>query len=91
MCNIQVCIALAKIKHIILTPNILAYNITSLEKKLKNQDISLKYHLIKYMIENVLTKPLAKDRHQALTKAMGLEAFDCLQNGSVEGRALDCL
>ena len=30
------------------------------------------------MIANVLTKPLAKDRHHALTKAMDLEAFDYL-------------
>ena len=39
----------------------------------------------------VLTKPLTKDRHQALTKAMGLEAFDYWQSGSVERRALDCM
>jgi hypothetical protein len=38
---------------------------------------------------DVLTKPLAKDRLQALTKAMGLEAFDYLQRGSVAGRALN--
>ena len=38
----------------------------------------------------VLTKPLAKDRHQILAKAMGLKAFDYLQSGSVEDRALDC-
>ena len=39
---------------------------------------------------DVLTKPLAKDKHQTLTKTMGLEAFDYSQSGSVEGRALDC-
>jgi hypothetical protein len=39
----------------------------------------------------VLTKPLAKDWHQTLTRAMGLKAFDYSQNGSVENRALDCL
>ena len=43
------------------------------------------------MIADILTKPLAKDRHQILTKAMGLEAFDCSQSESVEGKALDCL
>jgi hypothetical protein len=43
------------------------------------------------MIADVLTKPITKDRHQALTKAMGFEAFDYLQSGSVEGRTLDCL
>ena len=39
---------------------------------------------------NVLSKPLAKDRHQTLTKIMGIEAFDYSQSESVEGRALDC-
>ena len=39
---------------------------------------------------DMLTIPLAKDRHQALTKAIGLEAFDYLQSENVEGRALDC-
>ena len=42
------------------------------------------------MIADVLTKLLAKDRHQTLTKAMTLEAFDYSQSGSGEGRALDC-
>jgi hypothetical protein len=37
-----------------------------------------------------VTKPLAKDRHQALTKTMGIEAFDYSQSESVQGRALDC-
>ena len=43
------------------------------------------------MIADVLTKPLAKDRYQTLTRAMGLEAFDYSQSGNVEGRALDWL
>ena len=43
------------------------------------------------MIAGVPTKPLAKDRHQTLTKAMDLEAFDYSQSRNVEGRALDCL
>ena len=42
------------------------------------------------MIADVLTKALAKDRHQALTRAMGLQVFDDSQSGSVEGRASDC-
>ena len=37
------------------------------------------------MIAYVLSKPLAKDRHQTTTTVMGLEAFDYLQSGSVEG------
>ena len=42
------------------------------------------------MIVGVLTKPLTKDMHKILTKAIGLEAFDYSQSGSIEGRALDC-
>ena len=43
------------------------------------------------MIADMLTKQLANDRHQTLTKAMALQTFDYVQNGSVEGKALDCL
>ena len=59
-------------------------------EKLENQEVCLKCYLREDMIADVLTKPLAKDRHQVLTKAMGLEAFNYLQYESVEGRALDC-
>ena len=61
-----------------------------IREKLENQEIYLKYCPIEDLIVDVLTKPLAKDRHQALRKAMILEAFNYLQSGSVEGRALDC-
>ena len=42
------------------------------------------------MIADMLTKPLAKDRHQILTNAMDLEALAYSQNESIEGRTLDC-
>jgi hypothetical protein len=48
------------------------------------------YYPTEDMIVDVLTNPLAKDRHQALLRAMGLEVHDYLQSESVEGRALDC-
>ena len=90
MCNNQGCIALSKnpthhscTKHI----NVQHRFIT---EKLENQEICLKYCPTKDMIADVLTKPLAKDRYQTLTRAMGLEAFDYSQSGNVEGRALDC-
>ena len=51
----------------------------------------MKYCPTEDMIADVLTKPLANDRHQTLTKAIGLETFDYSQSGSIEGRALDCL
>ena len=60
-------------------------------KKLENQVICLKYCSMEYMIVDMLTKVLAKDKHQALTKAMCLETFDYLQSWSVEGTTLDCL
>jgi len=60
-----------------------------IREKLENQEICLKYCPRENMV--VLTKPLAKDWHQTLTRAMGLKAFDYSQNGSVENRALDCL
>ena len=86
MCDNQGCIALAKnpthhsrTKHIDVQHH---FN----REKLENQDICLKYCPTEDMIADVLTKPLAKDRHQTLTRAMGLEAFDYSQSGSVEGR-----
>ena len=90
MCDNQGCKALAKnpthysrTKHINAQPHFI-------REKLANQKICLKYCLTEDMIADVLTNSLAKDMHQALTKAMDLEAFDYSQSGSVKGRALDC-
>ena len=47
-----------------------------IKEKLENQNICLKYYPTKDMIADVLAKPLANDRPQALTKAMDLEAFE---------------
>ena len=87
MCDNHRCIALAKnlthpscTKHIDLRHHFI-------RKKLENQEICLKCCLTENIITEVLTKPLANDRYQALTKAMGLEALDYLQSGSVEGKA----
>ena len=89
-CNNQGCIAFAenlthhpRTKHIDVQHHFI-------REKLKNQKICLKYSPTEDMIADVLTKPLAKERRQALIRAMGLEAFDYPQSGSVEGRALDC-
>jgi hypothetical protein len=41
------------------------------------------------MKADMLTTPLAKDKHRTLTKTMGFEAFDYVQSESVEGRALN--
>ena len=84
MCKNQGCIALAKnsiyhihTKHIDVQHHIIR------RKKLENQEICLKYCPTEDMKADVLTKPLAKDRHQALTRAINLEAFDYSQSGSI--------
>ena len=89
MCDNQGCISLAKNPtHQFSTKHIdVQHHFT--REKLKNREICLKYCLSEDMIVDVLIKPLAKDRNQTLKKAMGLEAFDYSQSGSVD-RALDC-
>ena len=90
MCDNQGCIALVKnsthhsrTKHI----DVQHYFI---REKLENQEICLKYCPTEDMILKVLTNSLVEDMHQALTKGMGLEAFDYSQSKSLECRALDC-
>ena len=90
MCENQGCITLAKnythhsrTKHTDVQHHFI-------REKLENQETCLKYYPTKDMIVDVLTKPLAKGRHQTSTKAMDLEAFDYSQSESVKGRALDC-
>jgi hypothetical protein len=90
MCDNQGCIALAencthhsRTKHIDVQHHFI-------REKLENQEICLKYCPMEDMIADVLTKSVAKDRHQTLTRAMDLEAFDCSQSESVEDIALDC-
>ena len=91
MCDNQGCIAFVKNPtHHSRTKNIDVQHHFKREK-LENQEICLKYYPTDDMKADVLTKPLANDRLQALTRAMGLEAFDYSQSGGVEGRALDCL
>jgi hypothetical protein len=41
------------------------------------------------MVADVLTKALAKERHQSLTRSMGLGVLDYLQSGSVEDSDVD--
>ena len=91
MCDNQGCIALAKnpthhshTKHIDVQHHFII-------KKLENQEMYFNYYPMEDTIADILTKPLANDRHQTLTNAMSLEAFDYLQSGSVEGKAFDYL
>ena len=76
MCDKQRCIALAK--------NLTHHSRTKLidvqhyfiKDKLENQYICLKYCPTEDMIVDMLTKPLAKDRHQTFKKTMDLGSFD---------------
>jgi hypothetical protein len=84
MCDNQGCIALAKnpthhsrTKHI----DIQHYFI---REKLESGEIGLKYCPTQHMVADMLTKALATERHQSLTRSMGLRVFNYLQSGSVE-------
>jgi hypothetical protein len=55
-----------------------------IQEKLESGEIGLKYCPTQDMVVDVLTKALAKERHQNLTRSMGLGVLDYLQSGSVE-------
>jgi transposase InsO family protein len=85
MCDNQGSIALAKnpthhsrTKHIDIQHHFI-------REKLEKEEIELKYCPTEDMVADVLTKALAKERHQTLTKAMGLKTLDYSQSGSVGG------
>jgi hypothetical protein len=46
--------------------------------------ITLEYCPTEDMLADVMTKALARDRHERLMRAMGIGAFGPLQSGSVE-------
>jgi hypothetical protein len=46
--------------------------------------IILEYRPTEDMLANVLTKALARERHERLTSNMGIGNFDHSQSGSVE-------
>ena len=83
MCDNQGCMALAKnpthhsrTKHIDVQHHFI-------REKLESGEISLKYCPTEDMVADVLTKALAKERHQRLAKEMGLRDRNYLQSGSV--------
>jgi hypothetical protein len=89
MCDNQGCIALAKnpthhsrTKHIDIQHHFI-------REKLESGEIGLKYCPTQDMVADVLTKALAKERHQNLTRSMGLGVLDYLQSGSVEDYDVD--
>ena len=83
MCDDQGCIALAKnpthhsrTKHINMQHHFIC-------EKLEGDQISLEYCRTEGMVADMLTKALAKDRHQRLAKEMGLREGNYSQSGSV--------
>jgi hypothetical protein len=56
---------------------------------LESGEIGLKYCPTQDMVVDVLTKALAKERHQNLTRSMGLGVLNYLQSGSVEDYDVD--
>jgi len=89
MCDNQGCIALARnpthhsrTKHIDIQHHFI-------REKLESGEIGLKYCPTQNMVANVLTKALAKERHQNLTRSIGLGVLDYLQSGSVKDYDVD--
>ena len=83
MCDNQGCITLAKnpthhsrTKHIDVQHHFIRV-------KLEEGTIALMYCPTQEMVADVLTKALARPRHEGLTKTMGLVTFDNSQSGSV--------
>jgi len=83
MCDNQGCIALAKnptnhsrTKHIDIQHHFI-------RERLESGEICLRYCPTQEMVADVLTKALPKERHQKLTRSLGLISIDGLQSGSV--------
>jgi transposase InsO family protein len=56
-----------------------------IREKVEVEVIEMKYISTEHMVADVLTKALAKPRHEVLRKEMGLTLFNNKQSGSVEG------
>ena len=76
MCDNQGCIALAKNpKHHLRTKHIdVQYHF--IREKVEEEVIKLRYCPTQEMVADVLTKALARDKHEAMRSAMRLEVFD---------------
>lgn len=83
MCDNQGCIALAKNpKHHARTKHIDVQH-HFIREKVEEEVVELKYCATEDMVADVLTKALARERHEMLARAMGLEDFGTAQSGSV--------
>ena len=84
MCDNQGCMSLAKKPtHHLRTKHIdVQYHF--IREKLKTGVIELKYCPTEHMVVDVLTKALARDRHQRLMMPFGVKGFGSTQSGSVK-------
>ena len=84
MCDNQGCMSLSKnLTHHSRTKHIdVQYHF--IQEKLETGVIELKYCQSEHIVADVLTKALARDRHQRLVMAFGLKGFGYTQSGSVE-------
>jgi hypothetical protein len=54
-----------------------------IRENIENKIIELKYCPTQYMVADILTKALARDRHELLSEIIGLEYNATLQSGSI--------
>ena len=81
ICDNQGCIALAKNpKHHSRTKHIDVQH-HFIREKVEEEVIELRYCPTQEMVADVLTKALARDKHEAMRSAMRLEVFDCSKVG----------
>lgn len=83
MCDNQCSMALAKnptnhdrSKHIDVQHHFI-------REKIENKIVELEYCPTQYMVADILTKALARDRHEGLSEIMGLEYNATSQSGSI--------
>jgi hypothetical protein len=55
-----------------------------IREKIENKIVELEYCPMQYMVADVLTKDLARDRHELLSEIMGLEYNVISQSRSIE-------
>ena len=54
-----------------------------IREKIDNTVVKLEYCPMQYMVADIVTKALGKDRHELLSEIMGLEYNSTLQSGSI--------
>ena len=76
MCDNQGCIALAKNPMHHSRTKLIDVQHHSIREKVEEEVIELRYCSTQQMVADVITKGLARDKHEAMRSAMRLEVFD---------------